>query len=57
MAPGESEDGDYIEEINGIKFIVEKETSEAVKGLNIDYSNSWLRKGFSVYADSSRGRC
>lgn len=57
LAQGEPENGDFIEEINGIKIIVEKETSEAVHALNIDYTNGWLRKGFTVYADGFRGGC
>lgn len=57
MVQGEPEDEDFIEEVNGVKFIIGKETSETVSILNIDYSNSWLRKGFSVYAGGQRGRC
>lgn len=57
MVPGEPEDEDFIEEVNGVKFIIGKETSETVDILNIDYSNGWLRKGFSVYAGRQRGGC
>jgi len=43
----EQKDNDYIEEIDGIKFVAGKEL-DRYKGFNIEYVNSFIRKGFVI---------
>ncbi|MDO5718301.1 MAG: iron-sulfur cluster biosynthesis family protein [Tissierellia bacterium] len=45
-------------EIDGYKFIMDKEESEMFKEINIDYKSQGLNEGFAIsYKDSSLGQC
>ena len=39
---------DYMEEVEGIQVIVEKELLEKFNRFTIDYSDRWFRKGFII---------
>lgn len=43
----EQKENDYIEEIEGIKFLAGEELNR-YKGFNIEYVNSFIRKGFVI---------
>ncbi len=44
----EQRDDDYTEEIEGIKFVAGEDLTSRFKGFNIEYVNSFIRKGFVV---------
>lgn len=48
LALDEQIDGDAVTEVNGYTFLVEEDLLDAYNGFTIDYSDSWLKKGFSV---------
>jgi Fe-S cluster assembly iron-binding protein IscA len=50
-------DDDYFNETNGIKVLVEKDLLKQFKGFKIDYSNSWLTKGFRIIPGAGGSRC
>lgn len=41
----------------GFNFLVEEELKDIYGKFTVDYSDSWLRKGFLVYADGRDGSC
>lgn len=57
MAQDEPQDGDVMVEKDGMTFAIEGEVAEIVNFFEIDYTKGWLRKGFAVYANGSRGSC
>ncbi|NLJ98516.1 MAG: hypothetical protein GX320_04515 [Tissierellia bacterium] len=42
--------GDYT-------FLIEEDLTESFGSFTIDYSDSWLRRGFSVIPDGRAGSC
>jgi Fe-S cluster assembly iron-binding protein IscA len=57
LAQGEPQDGDVTVEKDGWIFSVEREIADVVNYFEIDYYKNWLRKGFVVYVNGSRGSC
>lgn len=57
LALDEQKDGDLNLEANGFNFIIEETLADMYKNFEIDYSDSWLRKGFTVIADNQSGGC
>lgn len=57
MAQDEPQDGDVIMEKEGMNFAIERELADVVNFFEVDYVKGWLRKGFAVYANGSRGSC
>ena len=49
MALEEAKDGDEKVATEGFNFVVEEDLKEIYEQFTIDYSDSWLRKGFVVY--------
>lgn len=47
-------ENDYIEEINGIKFAVDRELLEQYKNFKIDYVKNMFKKGFVVSSNAIR---
>jgi len=48
LALDERKEGDISAEVGGYTFLVEEDLTAAFSSFTIDYSDSWLRKGFSV---------
>jgi len=57
LIQGESQEGDLIVEKDGWTFAVEKEIADVVNYFEIDYYKGWLRKGFVIYLNGSKGDC
>jgi len=57
MVQAEPQDGDITLEKDGINFAIEGELADVINFFEIDYAKGWLRKGFAVYANGSRGSC
>ncbi|HYE84361.1 MAG TPA: hypothetical protein VEG39_19630 [Clostridia bacterium] len=57
MAQAEPQDGDVTLVKDGIAFSIEREIADVINYFEIDYLNGWLRKGFAIYANGSRGSC
>lgn len=39
------------------KFVVEKELVEIYKGFSVDYSDSWMGKGFTISTQMGGSSC
>lgn len=48
IALDEQKDGDIVTEIDGITFLVEEVFGESYSKFTVDYSDSFLRKGFVI---------
>ncbi len=48
IALDELKDGDVKSEVDNFTFIVEEELVDTFPSFTVDYSNSWLRRGFLV---------
>lgn len=57
IALDEQKEGDQVVEIDNLKFLLDEDIVNNFDEFNIDYSNSWLRKGFYVTADSGGSHC
>ena len=57
MALEEPRTGDLKFTSGEFNFIIEEGLQDIYGKFTIDYSDSWLRKGFIVYADGSDGSC
>ncbi len=57
MALDEPKEKDEIIEENGFKFLIDKELSQNMSKVNIDYSSVWYRKGFKITSNLESGRC
>lgn len=53
----ENKEKDYYEETNGLKIVVEKDLLDQYKSFEIDYSDSWFRKGFSIQTGTGGSGC
>lgn len=51
------EKNDYIEKVNNINVVIEKQILDQFKNFTIDYSNSWFNKGFTVFPGSGASSC
>lgn len=57
IALDEHKDNDLKDTIEGIDFIIDKELTDQYSEFKVDYSNDWLRKGFSISANGTNGSC
>lgn len=57
MALDESKEGDTKIASEGFDFLVEEGLDEIYGQFTVDYSDSWLRKGFVVIPDIGGGSC
>ena len=57
MAQGEPKAGEVKVEKEGKLFSVEKEISDAIDGIEIDYYDGWLRRGFRINVNGSKSSC
>lgn len=57
MAQGEPEEGDSIFPLDDFNFAIEKDISDMINSLEIDYYKGLFQKGYVVYANGSRGSC
>jgi Fe-S cluster assembly iron-binding protein IscA len=48
---------DYEQKVNGIKILVKQDLLNQFESFNVDYSNSWLGKGFVVKAGVKGSKC
>ena len=48
MALDEPDKTDLQMEVEGILFAIEDSVSSGYKTITIDYTNNWIRRGFSV---------
>lgn len=55
MTLDESKDDDIIKEVEGHRFLVEKELDRQIEGVTVDYKSGMLRKGFVVYMSAGGG--
>ncbi len=51
MALEEAKDGDAVVSTQGFNFAVESDLKEIYGQFTVDYSDSWLRRGFVVYPE------
>lgn len=51
MALDESKDNDLKIESEGFEFLVEENLKELYNKFSVDYSDTWLRKGFIIAPD------
>lgn len=50
-------EGDYIHEISGVKFYVNAESSEKLKGAKLDYVDSLQGSGFKIHNPNAKSTC
>lgn len=48
IALDEQKDNDVVTEIDDITFVIEEDFADGFENFTVDYSDSFLRKGFSV---------
>lgn len=48
LALDEQKEGDSVTEVDGYTFVVEEDLLDVFSGFTIDYSDSWLKRGFNV---------
>lgn len=57
IALDEQKDGDIETKVEDFSFIVEEGLVEGYEKFRVDYSDSWLKRGFSVTSDRVTGGC
>lgn len=57
LALDELKEGDASIEVGDYTFLIEKDLTESFNAFTIDYSDSWLRRGFSVIPDREGASC
>ncbi|NLW23494.1 MAG: hypothetical protein GXY88_09655 [Tissierellia bacterium] len=57
MALDEYKEGDITTKIDDLTFLVEQDLVDIFKSFKIDYSNNWLRRGFTVIPDRGLSSC
>lgn len=57
MALDEPKDDDLKVEVEEFKFLIEDSLSGTYDAFSVDYSDSWLRKGFVVFPDRGGSTC
>lgn len=57
LALDELKDGDATYKVDDFTFIMEDYLAEEFNSFTIDYSNNWVRRGFSVIPDRKMSTC
>ena len=57
LALDELKEGDASVEVGDYTFLIEEDLTESFNAFTIDYSDSWLRRGFSVTPDRGGSSC
>jgi len=57
LALDELKEGDEKVEVGEYTFLIEDYLAENFSSFTIDYSNNWLRKGFTVIPDGRVSSC
>lgn len=57
IALDEQKHGDKVQEIDELTFLVEEDLTDVYGSFTVDYSDSWLRKGFHVIPDVGGSTC
>ena len=57
LALDEQKENDVKHVVENLEFVVDTELTQQYNDFRIDYSDNWLRKGFSIYANGSSGSC
>ena len=57
LALDEHKEGDASVEIGDYTFLIEEDLTESFNSFTVDYSDSWLRRGFSVTPDRGGASC
>mgnify|MGYP003762541727 CR=1 FL=1 len=57
LALDEPKEDDVKYEVDDFTFVMEEHIDETFNSFTIDYSNSWIRRGFSVIPDRNVSTC
>ena len=57
LALDEPKDGDDKTQVGDFTFVLEEGLTESFNKFTIDYSDNWLRRGFSVVPDGGGASC
>ena len=57
IALDEHKEGDIKTVVEDLTFLLEGDLGDTFSKFTVDYSDSWLRKGFSVTPDGLSGSC
>lgn len=57
LALDEQKDGDQIIKTDDFEFIIEDGLSDNYGKFTVEYSNNWLKRGFTVIPDRGGGSC
>jgi len=57
LAQGEPEGDDVTVAVGDRTFSVEKEIADTVDYFEVDYYKGWIRRGFVVYVNGTKGTC
>lgn len=57
MMLDDQKEGDTIVQIDGISFLVDTDSIEALEGAELDYSDELVGRGFRINAASQGGGC
>ena len=57
IALDEHKDGDLEIKVEDFNFIIEEEVSDGYGKFTVDYSDDWLKRGFTVTPDRAGGSC
>lgn len=49
--------GDYVDEVDGVKVLVDEETLDMIAGAQVDYTESLLGRGFTVTNPNASSTC
>ena len=49
--------GDLVNEVSGVKVLVDEETAEMIAGAQVDYTESLLGRGFTVQNPNASSTC
>ncbi len=57
LALDERKEGDVETRVNDFTFVLEEGLEESFGKFTVDYSDNWLRRGFTVIPDRAAGGC
>jgi len=57
MALDELKEGDLETKVGDFTFLVEEGLDEMFNKFTVDYSDNWLKRGFTVISDRGAGSC
>ena len=57
LALDEQKENDVTYKVDDITFVMEEDIDKNFDSFTIDYSNSWIRRGFSVIPDRKISTC